>query len=147
MRLEDAKLGDEIIVFREGSNRFFTTLNDPGVIEVRAKVIGTQRAISAGVWHGKLLGWKTNDTVPNAPYISNDVDILVPSAGAENRYVDNIDDYKFGYWVADSYPCKMAFIDPDQVCIECKLPCPHAQPNHDNGYMCKSCQFLTSIGA
>jgi hypothetical protein len=40
---------------------------------------------------------------------------------------------------------KSIILHPDQKCIGCDLPAPHAQPNNGNNFVCISCKVIDEI--
>lgn len=56
----------------------------------------------------------------------------------------------YGWWLG--YEDQLMILEddkkvllPDQHCIDCKLPAPHAQPNAGFGFVCVSCVVLRDI--
>lgn len=73
---------------------------------------------------------------------------LLESWKSQDKYIvgDNVD-FQFHKWVSAVFVKRLsdALLFPDQKCIGCKLPAPHAKPNTGDHFVCQSCQFLGSL--
>lgn len=64
------------------------------------------------------------------------------------EYTPNIEKlYKYMDWIPPGKSCIIhrAHFNPDQKCVDCKRPAPHAAPNLGELYLCSFCEILKEI--
>jgi hypothetical protein len=83
-------------------------------------------------WHA----WKIGD------------DYILEAAITAGQSVPNINDYLYGWWYGNEMKvqlCEEPIRFPAQVCMDCKIPAPHAKPNVGLQFVCASCIVLREL--
>jgi hypothetical protein len=94
-----------------------------------------------------LIGWEHRPDCESYPLWNDDGTYSEDMEFPECDHVDNPKRFQYGWWIDANLAWEPALFIEGQVCLECKLPCPHKAPNAKEGYRCVSCQFISSLGA
>ena len=102
----------------------------------------------------RCIGWKNPDdnqiTSSNVIAHSTRGSFLICDCSVMDK--EDFLDYKYGIWAPAKTIVKHIpevivgiVLFPNQKCIGCDLPAPHAKPNDGDNFVCSTCKFLASL--
>lgn len=134
--IRESKLGSKVRLYYDYYN--FLESKAKAVGEIDLDIIGVNYS---DLTYSRCVGAK----IKNKPLCMWDIDTRV--SGNSWKYVANIKEYSFGYWLRSNFNCTIlnSIICPNQKCVDCNRTAPHASPNFNDRYICSICKVLREL--
>src|SRR5271165_4762505 len=141
IEIEKVEIGEIIqFMYSINMNKVIAWENRYNTIKIEGQVIATyadgHRCIAWGNGNHNIIQQKHFDFATFKIWKSQHVYKLIDEYSDEYRYNIWIEPLKN---ITVNVISRDVILHPDQKCIGCKLPAPHAHPNDGNNFICSSC--------